>query len=654
MNLYLLKQMKTSLLPLLTLFLTNTTQAQQIYYDAIQLSELLQSGNTIEESLEATLILARYTSEGIPSFEFIEEAFEDNPFISAGGETPIQLKRAPEDLILNRENLTTIDPNRILGNVGGVDVTGFAFGLADFLVKRLRQEMSITFMEEFRTFILKEEFEDVRDLFPKTFLIAKDFDFINYAAFIESLRVAIDDDFKSIYGRLPEIIENHPEVFNDLGQRQLFESALLLVTSVVNRTHPGELFQNLAAEADLSKIHPELPKAFQALNAFSQALRSNSFDDYWVSRLEMLQLFRKDQTFAIFLGLMYQSLNLQADRDWTFLLEKLRANATDFLVYKPYVKGLMDRIGTLEQILNNLEEKDLDDLEFEDYNLFFTSLFSTLDFATSKDVVASIGIDLDSVATAAISKLLAVSELSSDLFLDANMGNYHSVIVDIVTLLDTLNVVGETQRELFADLIRYGSFMAGVVKAQNTAEVEVAIEAIALPVGSARIKRTTWKSIDLNAYIGLFGAGEWISGTSDNGSFDAYRLNGAFGISAPLGVTISNGKKGRLEASSDSWFLTVIDIGALAAFRFGDETTEALPKVKLENIFAPGFYYVRGFQNSPVSMGIGGQFGPFLRGVTKDAAGNLDTRKNPNFRLGVFIAVDIPVFNFSARTAKRK
>jgi len=197
-------------------------------------------------------------------------------------------------------------------------------------------------------------------------------------------------------------------------------------------------------------------------------------------------------------------------------------------------------------------------------------------------------------------------------------------------------------------LFRYGTFMATVVLAQSSDEVADAIEAFALPTGSARIKRESYFNVSLNAYCGLFAGLE-------RQQF-VYKENtpaiNAFGVTAPIGMAISWGSRKFLRPwnknghSSHSIFLSVIDVGAIASFRFENDTIKTLSKIELKDILSPGIFYSFGIPKTPLSLNLGYQITPFLRSVnTTD-----NTFQNSYQRFSVSLLVDIPVLNFHTKT----
>jgi len=176
-----------------------------------------------------------------------------------------------------------------------------------------------------------------------------------------------------------------------------------------------------------------------------------------------------------------------------------------------------------------------------------------------------------------------------------------------------------------------------------------------LPTGSARIKRETPFNISLNAYCGLYLGHESISGIENKHTFNGY------GVTAPIGVAFSIGKRtflgiGGKKANhwSYSLFLSVVDLGAVAAFRFNDDSTSKIPVIQLKNIISPGAFFSIGIPKSPVSINLGAQMGPNLRKVyamTGDQQSN-DYEKQTYWRFSASVCVDLPVLNFYTKSAK--
>ncbi len=189
------------------------------------------------------------------------------------------------------------------------------------------------------------------------------------------------------------------------------------------------------------------------------------------------------------------------------------------------------------------------------------------------------------------------------------------------------------------NLLKYGSFIATAAFAKNSEEVSQAIEAFALPPGSAAMKKYANFSISLNAYVGAGAGAEYLQ---DLGYSPYYAL------ATPIGISIN---KGFRKAGSASLLLSLLDIGALTAYRFDPDNTAPLPDLRFENVLAPGAYLVYGVPKLPLAIGFGGQLSPNLRSISNQA---LMISNSKGWRFGAFIAVDIPLINFYSTNKRYK
>ncbi|MEO5593664.1 MAG: hypothetical protein ABIR15_09400, partial [Chitinophagaceae bacterium] len=301
-----------------------------------------------------------------------------------------------------------------------------------------------------------------------------------------------------------------------------------------------------------------------------------------------------------------------------------------------YLRGIIKQTTVLTQSIDNITSKDKDKINFNDYYILYNSALGLFKYASEIKqfpglTTLTTGLDFD--------KYLNAATAGGNIALAIDRKNYSSAIINTYQLYSFIfSSIGTSNDNFKKFLLKYGSFIASVSQAQNSDDVEKAIEAVALPTGSARIKRETSFNVALNAYCGLFIGHEKITGVTDNHAFNAY------GLTAPIGISASRGTK---KGWSHSIFLSLIDLGAVAAFRFTDNTTEQVPTIQLKNIFSPGLFYSLGIAKTPLSVNIGAQVGPNLRKVTKDTN---DYSGKTYIRYSVSVCVDLPLLNLYTRS----
>ncbi|MDP9230376.1 MAG: hypothetical protein M3O67_06870, partial [Bacteroidota bacterium] len=176
-------------------------------------------------------------------------------------------------------------------------------------------------------------------------------------------------------------------------------------------------------------------------------------------------------------------------------------------------------------------------------------------------------------------------------------------------------------------ILKYGNFMASVVKAGSANEVQNAIEAAALPAGSYSIKQRSALNISVNGYIGY-----------------AFAYNGglyAHGVYAPVGICLSRGLNKKY-AGAISFFVSFIDVGSIASYRITNSPTEELKQeVRLESILSPSAQFILGLPKLPLAVCAGWRLTPKLFYSNQQGF----TTIKPQNVFNLAILVDIPIFN---------
>ena len=197
-------------------------------------------------------------------------------------------------------------------------------------------------------------------------------------------------------------------------------------------------------------------------------------------------------------------------------------------------------------------------------------------------------------------------------------------------------------------LLKYGSFAAAACEAKGPGAMDSLILSYALPPGSSRIKRENKFNLCLNAYVGIYGGYEKISGI-DKPLMSIGQVN-SFGVAAPIGICISRGNSKFLSIgkghASTSLFVTILDLGALVSYRFSHDTSVSqLPNIQVKDIISPGVFLSYGLPKCPISLSAGVQVGPNLRNVS-GAAATVSFNSEMYYRYSLSCLVDLPLFNF--------
>lgn len=586
----------------------------------------------------------------------------------------------------------------VFSSIGGLDVTNIADGLARFLVKRAKQELSMAFFDKLKKVI--DETPDLKTLFPQTseLLSAMGEEVYNYEAYIQNLREAFKEDIQAIPLNFPGIIDNHKKDYFEKHQalEAALRSACYITNALQDKTHPGDILENFPIQY-LDSVQ-NYKGAIQTLQLFSISFRNTDETDsatYWVSLKKVKELVSDKIAFQIYLGLIYQKAktdSISFDNN-IFLFEILKKAADEFNKYynpyKRFIEGFALKLDLLNGMVKTYSKPATDSLALELYAKYFKSSVDMIEYCVSVSDLPFFPVNEIGNFHNLLKPYFKISHAAVDLAISINRKNYsaainHAVYIynetiaknhkvpqvskasknidrkikkiknistgiglaadDIKLKVDSISgEMNDNPKKTLYNFLKYGSFMASVATAKNSEEVSAAIEAFALPAGSSRIKRRSDFNVSLNAYVGLFVGMEKIK------SVDSGFTPNTFGVYAPVGISMSRGNisLGKWKGHSISLFISAIDLGAVTSFRFKDDSTKKAPAIKLKDIFAPGVNLSFGFANSPISLSAGWQMGPRLRGVTP-AANEFASSKYS--RIGITLCVDIPLFNFFTKS----
>jgi hypothetical protein len=398
----------------------------------------------------------------------------------------------------------------------------------------------------------------------------------------------------------------------------------------------------------------------------------------------MRELVNDKEALKFYLGLLlqeaknkYENIPYEATSLVTLLNEVGRRYDAGFGIYNSY-RSYVLRFGEKLDALNKMikeysKENTSDSAVLEKYAKYFRTSVDMVEYCTQTSTLPIIKDHLPNLK-ALLGKYFSLAYAASDMVVDINRKNYSAVINHAVHIYNVVTVkaaeepsvsvssplmasISSDQKAAYIKnfknslnrLIRYGSFIATIATAKNSDEVAMAIEAAALPVGSSRIKRVADFNVSLNAYAGLFYGVERIQDL-DSGRWNA----NVYGITAPIGVAASFGHRLLFFKTKQEWstslFISLIDLGAVAAFRFTDDSTSQIPTIRLKNIFSPGAFLSIGIPQTPLSLSLGAQVGPNLRKVAADPLKGNDFSDKIYWRFSTSLAVDIPILNFHTRS----
>jgi len=628
-------------------------KGQSTYYYALELNKLskVQVGNKFifkeADSLKLREIFREFTSQyQLDMNSLYSDLKESNPYFGIP-------KNAAQSIATRSNNdnagLIGFVSSSLVSSTGGLNITTLADGFAKFIVKRTKQELSTAFFDQFQDDI--DKYPDLKTVFPQTARTLSSIgeDIYMYEIYLQTLRESFNQDLSSLPTNLPRIIENNSTYFeNRKGLKAELLTAFYIAQSIQENNHPGEMIERFNVNT-LNDI-PNAKAAFKTLKLFSTSLKSNNDSAYWISAKEVNTLLTDKTLFNIYLGLVLQqakndSINFVIGGDKLELAEEIVNShyvRPKIEKYISFISNISSKAQAIDKQIVGLKKIKNDSLLFENYYTIVTSSLDLMKYTTRLDKLPG----MEKAKTEETTKsYFDFAQTTSDIVIDVHRRNYSSAIVNVSYLAQSIDTTFNSKghhdivfSEVSQKLLKYGTFMAVVANAKNSDEVSNAIEAIALPAGSSRIKRESAFNVSLNSYCGLF------VGQNRTKFWSAPEYS--TGITAPIGLAVSWGhsffpfdcktKKG----CSTTIFASIVDIGALASYRFSN-SVDSVPKFDLRDIISPGLFISWGISKCPISINLGCQMAPLLTAVS--VKGN--TFGSKTFRFTLSACVDLPMLN---------
>ncbi len=564
------------------------------------------------------------------------------------------------------EEATEVTAAAKSGTTGLFSPTMLVDALATFIAERFKAELATTFLEK-----LKTKLEAVKDsgwgiLFPATTTFLTNAEIYNFKVFLTSLKDVFREDLNTMDLNLIEYLkkkrdqlENPESGTGDTNlkkgkakkielpkDKKLLNFSILileLVHDVRTGAHPAEIINTLNQSEYIELIEEKLQQPIRLLSMVSRVM-VNKEGDGWVKPAEFKILLNDGagELRSLFVGLIYALEKDEMDKivfNGKPLKQILAESEEKIKEISEYVHRITVIAAEIEAQVKKLKDKE--DIGFDEYNAYLDIVhklvelgFDVAEFAfdDDKDKIAEYEAEVD--------KYMGYAKNILDITKNIHEKDYTIALVNTMNLLQA--ILPEDSKTL-KEVLKYGTFMISMINAKTAGDMEKVLEAAAMPVGGYRVVRSSPFSVSLSTYPGFFGSRETLS---TDEAILGKKAEWNAGFAAPIGIAFGLGR-GTYDKPGPSWtfFLPVIDIGAAVSWRLGGED-EGIPDISWKNIFAPGLFIIYGVKNSPFSLGLGAQYGPQLREIKGPDEAVIESSA---FRVGILIAIEIPIFNFYAK-----
>jgi hypothetical protein len=371
------------LIALLFLSLSKLSHAQNEYYDALKLKSLLDSSgkqfNTDSDSLKkAAIILYNYlksTSQTPASLTYQDiqaklstgTSVNYNPILSPylpnlGSASPAPLDASGSGAFHN-----------LIGTgvqaVGGLDVTNIATGVADLLIDRAKQELTVAFFDKFKKF--STDNPEFQILFPATTSNLNNLLSYSFPQMLPALRTGFLDDISKITYNLDDVLslpryqtllQNFPEI------RVAIKSLRLVHEIETGASNAADILNEFASfsewkDSKLTRIGSYLAIA----RLFSESIRNDTTRSHsnsvWIDANKLKALFYDPALFNLYLGLLYQQsikdsiVLIDGQGGITKFTEILYKQENNVFVFQNMLKKFFDLTGNVNAVYTGIQSK---------------------------------------------------------------------------------------------------------------------------------------------------------------------------------------------------------------------------------------------------------------------------------------------------------
>lgn len=574
----------------------------------------------------------------LESYGVVEADFKDIEYLKSYEE----IWKA-EDVVPQNGNLNL--PNSQANSVSDVlpDATEAIDALAKFAVKRFKEELMIAYLDSLKLTLTSSK--EMRILLPSIHRVVQEQDFFNYPVFLQSLRESGANDINDFPFNMKEYIKDKKNIItnNDAMVYPILMSSCDLVESLRKYLPAAETIERLSIEdyiIDGTDAYSNIVRGFGAFSRTLHAEESSRTASGWAKTDNISYILTHKHAFNFWMILLLKlekenlkNVTIGSQNLYDYLnqdISKKKSVAND-------VKELLYQVNVVSSIAKKWADAE-DSSKFMLHSEFIVSMTDLL--GAGVEIFRK---DTNNLRNATnIDKYLKIIRTVGKLESSIRQKEYGVAISNVVELVSRIEILDGSKSPAWAKhFSEYANFLATLIKAEDGDELEAVLENAALPVQSYRLKRKKGAfNMTINMYPGAaIGSEFFVEEVKDDNE-----IKGGFLIAptVPVGVGFNWGV---CNGHSFSVFFPIIDIGAVAALRIQNNVSK-LPELKWDNVLSPGFQLQWGMKNSPLAIGIGGQFGPALRKVTPDPKNPTAIIKDKNFRVALTMTVDVPVFSF--------
>jgi hypothetical protein len=339
------------------LLFASVAHAQIAFTDAVNLQKLLDK--------------TKHFKNAAPQMDSLNSILSN--YLGADVEVPRDFMNSTKNPIISKYFIETqtlsANPNfqkTIAGAIsatGGLDVTNIANGIADLMIDRAKQELTIAFFNRFKKFSIDNP--EFQILFPKTTTNLTNLLEYSYPQMLPALRTSFLDDLGKITNNLGDVLllpryqsllKNFPEITIAIKSLSLIQEIESKASNAADIIKEFAAFDEWTAPAS-SDLIKNMGCAVKVASLFSESIRvdanSGNSENVWVSAADLKQLFSNADVFQLYLGLLYQQAKVNKITYW---VKNPQPSGTPATVAKPFADLLVAQNNNLLIFQNKLKE----------------------------------------------------------------------------------------------------------------------------------------------------------------------------------------------------------------------------------------------------------------------------------------------------------
>lgn len=532
-------------------------------------------------------------------------------------------------------NLIGSSSSLFINGVNNLNLDTLILSYTKFIAEEFKTAQTITYLNIFKN--TADKYGEFKLLFPTTYQKLQTLDPSRLPNLGGELKDVFNDDLGNVLTNLIFHIDSFKESSSNYflltdenvtkirgtASYQYLKAFNTVCTGLMNKSHPTNILNTLdyLYYNEVTKTGSpmyDLGIIFHGVNIIQSNLIDTSkqlnsqYSNIWID-FQKLRSINTTREKIYFFGLIYQQDKKYFDQILSKdIIKKLKNKSFDD------ISVIIADIDSLIDVYINRPLAKM--VELQDYIHARNGVLQEDDYAQiANQLIALLSSYPSSNGVKKYFKIADdIVQISDGIYKKEYQNTYH-YIFDLLKELfnevpnNSYSELLQKNSEILLKLEHYTAFAAEIINAKNSEETKVVISTYVKPKVNYLDKRVQSFVVSVTSLPGYYAGFEF------KPDYDHIPIN--TGLTLPLCVDFSfNKSSGNLSSGNCSIVLQFIDLGSVLNYTLTTDTaTAGLPEdIQISDLFSPGASFNYGFNNSPLTLGIGYQFTPTLRSISMD------------------------------------